>query len=188
MRYFYFLLCIYFTLSALQIRYGFPIMKKPSSVLQYDDNIPALIGANIYSAIPFAIELRCILDFTLSKTSLDNFQFWQLFNYHLDFYLVKNGNVSYIRKILGEPIGGLDKCLFGWLITIIILTLLVGPFIFFSEIGGFTAPNPVQSASLQIEFVISKKLSTAEMSSFGLDSLRAGKKHGSLQELIKLIF
>jgi hypothetical protein len=48
-------------------------MKKPSSVLQYDDNPLALIGANIYYSIPFAIELRCLLDFTLSKTSLDIF-------------------------------------------------------------------------------------------------------------------
>jgi hypothetical protein len=61
----------------------------------------------------------------------------------MDFFLVKNGNVSYIRRILGEPITKLDKCIFGWLITSIVLLLLVGPFIFFSEIGGFTAPNPV---------------------------------------------
>jgi len=42
---FYLILCIYFMLSALQIRYGFPIMKKPSSVLQFNDDILALVGA-----------------------------------------------------------------------------------------------------------------------------------------------
>jgi hypothetical protein len=118
-------------------------MKKPSSVLQYDDNPLAVIGANVYYSIPFAIELRCLLDFTFSKTALDNFQFWQLFMYHMDLYLAKNGNVSYVRKILGEPIWLIDKIIFGWLITFIVLMLLVGPFIFFSDIGGFTAPNPV---------------------------------------------
>jgi piezo-type mechanosensitive ion channel component 1/2 len=30
----------------------------------------------VYQAIPFAVELRCLLDFTFSKTSLDIFQFW----------------------------------------------------------------------------------------------------------------
>lgn len=73
---FYLILCIYFMLSALQIRYGFPIMKKPSSVLQFNDNILALVGANIYGALPFIVEIRCLLDFTFSKTALDIFQFW----------------------------------------------------------------------------------------------------------------
>lgn len=73
---FYLILCIYFMLSALQIRYGFPIMKKPSSVLQFNDNILALAGANIYGGLPFIVEIRCLLDFTFSKTALDIFQFW----------------------------------------------------------------------------------------------------------------
>ena len=48
-------------------------MKKPSSVLQYDDSPLALIGSKIYAGIPFATEIRCLLDYTFSKTSLDNF-------------------------------------------------------------------------------------------------------------------
>lgn len=73
MRAFYLLVCVYLTLSALQLRYGFPIMKKPSSTMQYYGELPN-VGALIYNAIPFAIELRCVFDFTLSKTSLDLFQ------------------------------------------------------------------------------------------------------------------
>jgi len=79
---FYALCCLYLLLSALQIKWGFPIFKKPSSVMQYNntyENPIPLIGLNIYIAIPFLIELRCLLDFTFSKTSLDIFQFWQLF-------------------------------------------------------------------------------------------------------------
>jgi hypothetical protein len=49
-------------------------LKKPSSVLQYYNDFGMVI-AQVYNAIPFVIELRCILDFTFSKTSLDVFQF-----------------------------------------------------------------------------------------------------------------
>ena len=70
---FYALLCVYFVLSSLQIRYGFPIFKKPSSVMQYDDSVVAVLLANAYYSIPFAIEIRCLLDFTFSKTALDIF-------------------------------------------------------------------------------------------------------------------
>jgi hypothetical protein len=47
-------------------------MKKPSSVLQYYNEY-ANLGAIIYQALPFVAELRAILDFTMSKTSLDLF-------------------------------------------------------------------------------------------------------------------
>jgi hypothetical protein len=63
-------------LSSLQLKYGFTIMKKASSVLQYNDNALALIGAQVFMGIPFATEIRCLLDFTFAKTSLDIFQFW----------------------------------------------------------------------------------------------------------------
>jgi len=48
-------------------------MKKPSSVLQYDEDA-AKLGADVYATmIPFAVELRCLIDFTFTKTSLDMF-------------------------------------------------------------------------------------------------------------------
>lgn len=50
------------------------------------------IGAQVYMNIPFAAELRCLFDFTFTKTSLDVFQYWQLFNYHMEIYLAHFGN------------------------------------------------------------------------------------------------
>ena len=135
---FYIIVCIYLFLSALQIRYGFPIYKKPSSVLQYVDSDLGMVGSQIFNAIPFLVEIRALLDFTFSKTSLDVFQFWQLWQYHFDFYNAKESNRYYRFKIVGSPTGCLDKCIFGWLISTVMLTLLVGPLYFFSDIGGFT--------------------------------------------------
>lgn len=37
-------------------------------------------------AIPFAVELRCLIDFVFTKTSLDIFWIWQLFNYQMELY------------------------------------------------------------------------------------------------------
>lgn len=76
LRTFYIIICIVLMLSSLQLKYGFTIMKKASSVLQYHDNPLALIGAQVFMGIPFATEIRCLLDFTFAKTSLDVFQFW----------------------------------------------------------------------------------------------------------------
>jgi hypothetical protein len=72
LRIFYILVVLYLTVSSLQLAYGFPIHKIPSSVMQYYGDLPN-VGSLIFSAIPFACELRCVLDFTFSKTALDVF-------------------------------------------------------------------------------------------------------------------
>jgi piezo-type mechanosensitive ion channel component 1/2 len=136
-------------------------MKKPSSVLQYNDSYLALAGANIFGALPFVVEIRCLLDFTFSKTSLDIFQFWQLWQYHCEMYCARNGNFSYTTRVLGTPTERLDKCIFGVCISVIILFLLVGPLVFFSDVGGFVRPNPVRSADIEVALVITKTLNSS---------------------------
>jgi len=67
---------IFLILSAKQLSYGFPMFKKPSSVMQHYSGPWADInklGVDIYVVAPFTIEIRCLLDFTFSETSLDCF-------------------------------------------------------------------------------------------------------------------
>lgn len=164
---FYVLAILYLLLSALQLKYGFPIMKKPSSVMQYNntsENPVPLILANVYYAIPFMVELRCLIDFTLSKTSLDIFQFWQLFQYHFDMYTAKGNNIWYNEKLLGIPQYFFpDKLFTGWLIGVGLLAIIIGPLWFFSTVGGFVAPNPVTAGSLRVSLVIKKSLNREEL-------------------------
>ena len=94
LRVLYAILCVYLYLSSLQLSYGFPIMKKPSSVLQYYNDL-AKAGADIYYMIPFAVELRSLLDFTVTTTSLDMFQYMQIYSYHYELYACKVGNKWY---------------------------------------------------------------------------------------------
>jgi len=42
----------------------------------------------------------------------------------------------------------LDKIIFGWLISVVILGMLIGPIYFFSDYGGFIAPNPVTAGAI----------------------------------------
>jgi len=73
--------------------------------------------------------------------------------------MAKNGNYSYIIKPLGSATVMLDKIIFGWLISSILLGLLFGPIFFFSEYGGLIQENPVKGAHLELSFVINKTLS-----------------------------
>jgi len=52
-------------------------------------------------------------------------------------YSAKNSNVWYTQKKIGEKTELLDKCLLGWVIMLILLGILIGPIVIFSDIGGF---------------------------------------------------
>ena len=43
------------------------------------------------------------------------------------------------------------------------LALLVGPFIFFSDIGGFVQTNPISGGDIKVSLVINKTLTLADL-------------------------
>jgi len=109
-----------------------------------------MIIAQVYNFIPFVIEIRCLLDFTFSKTSLDVFQFWQLFYYHFELYIGWTGNRFYTIKTLGSPTECLDKFIFGVLIGSVLLFLLIGPFYMFSTVSPLVDFNPVTQGKFEL--------------------------------------
>ena len=102
----------------------------------------------IFIAIPLLSEIRCLLDFCMTKTTLDAFQTFQLFQYHSDFYIAKVCNRWYNMKELGTEPTLISKII-GFAITIcIVLATLVLPFFLFS--ATTTQLNPVISAELEV--------------------------------------
>jgi hypothetical protein len=78
-------------------------------------------------------------------------------------YNGKNGNIFYFLKPIGAPMEFIDRCLMGFLFSILVLVVLVGPLILFSPMAGFVAPNPVLSGDINISFLIEKAISNATM-------------------------
>lgn len=157
LRFLFVLYVLYLTVSAMQISYGFPILKKASSVFQFY-NDAGLVIAIAYNSIPFVIEIRCLLDFTFSKTSLDVFQFWQLFFYHSEMFLGWTGNRWYTIKILGSQTECFDKFIFGVLLTSGALFLLMGPFYLFSTMSPMVGFNPISEGKFNLNLQINKTL------------------------------
>lgn len=147
LRLFYVILIGYLMLSGLQIKYGMPIQKIASSVCVYYNELGYFASLG-YCAIPFAMEVRCVLDFTFAKTALDVFQCWQLFQYHLDLFQAKMGNIYYTTKTLGTKTMIMDKILFGVSFMILYLGLLIAPVLIFSDYGYFITVNPIKGAEI----------------------------------------
>ena len=102
------------------------------------------------------------MDFGFATTALDNFQFMQLFQFHYDLYNAKVSNTFYGEKILGAEAEALDKWIFGYGVTTIILVLMIGPLWFFSDMGGFVGPNTVKHADITMEFLVKKSVTSLE--------------------------
>lgn len=180
---------MYMCLSAIQLSYGFPIMRKPSSVLNWDHDLGKL-GSDIFAAVPFLVELRCLIDFTFHKTSLDMFQTMALYMYHYELFSAKIGNNWYNLKPLGSAVTLDEKCIFGVLITSIILILIVGPLILFSNLmPGLVTFNPVLNADIQISLNMNKTIysysngqviTRDEIDTMNLDQFAEGYANGTI--------
>lgn len=104
----------------------------------------------IFTSLPFAVEIKVLIDYVLNTTTLDMWQFMQLFQYHSDLYIARTGNESYNRKKLGEPVTDcLSRCFFGYCCLAIVFSFVIGPFFLFSSIGSTTLFNPVQTSTFQ---------------------------------------
>ena len=116
----------------------------------------------VYVNIPMMLEVRCLLDYTMSITTLDLWQTCQIFQYHSDFYICKLSNREYNVKELGKPVSGFNKICYGTFCSIIVLSLLIGPFFLFSGMGGMTSYNPVQSSGMQVWVEINETTTLTE--------------------------
>ena len=87
----------------------------------------------IYLAIPFILELKIISDWTFTKTSLDLFQWIKFEGVFADLFIAKCTNKEYIAHPLGEPMAFLQKLLLGCCGFFILILLIAGPLLFFSN-------------------------------------------------------
>lgn len=150
---FYLLFCVYFYFVAAQIKYGLPELKKGGFMLGRFDPVSKLTYYSWYYT-PFLFELRTIIDWTFTSTSLDVFQSISLAQIQSDLYIAKCYNKPYMEKPLGEKIGMLLKVVVGFSLMLFIIALIAGPMLLFSSINPVGQANPVSSGDLSFYVTI----------------------------------
>jgi len=154
---FYLLYVWQFYLAAMQIRYGYPEIRK-SNFLMYGNYEGDIKGGDLlflYTMLPFVLEIKVLLDWTFSKTALDIYQWFKFVNLHYEVYIFRCGNYEYTKRKTGQPIGVLDKALCGGFFLAVTFTLLLAPLYLFSDLG--TSLNPIIGADLNFKMEISNR-------------------------------
>jgi hypothetical protein len=148
---FYMLTCIYFFVSALQVKHGLPeVMTSYFMMNNYHYMYKYVFLCYYY--IPFIFELRCFIDWTYTKTSLDVYQWIKLNQIQVDLYKAKSNNIWYFKKKTGIRLPMWYKYLVGLSLIALIFVLSLGPMFLFSSFNIFGEINPVSSASLSFHF------------------------------------
>lgn len=143
----YILFCIYFMILARQILFGQPELRRGSFFNKRFDSISKAIYEG-WLAAPFLFELRSIIDWTFTYTSLSVYQWLKIAQVQSDMYIAKCYNRGYMAHKLGEPQGAVSKCLNGFTLMTICIGLLALPWLLFSSFDPGAVANLVKSGSL----------------------------------------
>ena len=158
-------LCIYYVefmaylvVSVLQLREGFPRLMTESlrpekSYHTITDKLQE-IRFIVYRAIPFLDELRILIDWTVSRTSLDLLQYFKLEDAHTYMWTTKREMEARKKLWPGEPIPKLEKGFMGCGFLLLLMLVIIGPVILFSTLVSSGTVAPISKASLSVSLVL----------------------------------
>jgi len=170
LRVFFLLKCLSFATSARQLRCGFPVVVNESlRWLKRRNEEFASILFGIYYSIPFLYELKVLLDFACTASSLDIFDWLKLEDINRSLFEIDIRNKTYYKRYpFGKPQPTWKKVyLEGGGLFVLLFAALVVPFFVFSTSNPQVGPNPVLETQMNITFLSPSGSSAFEVFSGG---------------------
>ncbi|XP_073309435.1 piezo-type mechanosensitive ion channel homolog isoform X2 [Primulina huaijiensis] len=140
-------------LQATQIRYGVPhkctlyrqFLTSKISRVNY-------LGHRLFRALPFLYELRCVLDWSCTTTSLTMYDWLKLEDINASLYLVKCDNVlNRAKHKQGEKQTKMTKICNGISLFFILICVIWAPMLIYSNGNPTNIANPINDASFQFD-------------------------------------
>lgn len=140
-------------LQAIQIKYGVPhkstlykqFLTSKISQLNY-------IGYRLYRALPFLYELRCVLDWSCTTTSLTMYDWLKLEDINASLYLVKCDVVlNRNNHKQGEKQTKMTKFCSGICVFLVLMCIIWAPMLMYSSGNPTNIVNPIKDASVQLD-------------------------------------
>ncbi|XP_010242544.1 PREDICTED: piezo-type mechanosensitive ion channel homolog isoform X2 [Nelumbo nucifera] len=140
-------------LQAIQIRYGIP--NKSTLYRQFlTSKISQVnyLGFRLYRALPFLYELRCVLDWSCTTTSLTMYDWLKLEDIHASLYLVKcDADLNRAKHQQGQKQTKMTKFCNGLCLFFILICVIWAPMLMYSSGNPTNIANPIKDASVQID-------------------------------------
>ncbi|XP_022992489.1 piezo-type mechanosensitive ion channel homolog [Cucurbita maxima] len=140
-------------LQAIQIRYGLP--HKSTLYRQFLTSEVSRInylGYRLYRALPFLYELRCVLDWSCTTTSLTMYDWLKLEDINASLYLVKcDAVLNRSQHKQGDKQTVMTKCCNGICLFFILICVIWAPMLMYSSGNPTNVANPIKDASCQVD-------------------------------------
>ncbi|XP_065913262.1 piezo-type mechanosensitive ion channel component 1-like isoform X2 [Dysidea avara] len=168
----YFFKCQYFILSAQQCVGGFP-----KRVLGYfiseQYNIVASFLFRIYRAIPLLPELKEVMDWMFTPTSLELSHWLKVQEVWSLLYIIKNQRKweKSDRRMLGDPESFTAKLLMGGGLLILLILLIWGPLLIIALLNTTTIGNSPVEVSIELSIGSFEPLLTMKVGEYGIRRL-----------------
>ncbi|XP_027189756.1 piezo-type mechanosensitive ion channel homolog isoform X2 [Cicer arietinum] len=140
-------------LQAVQIRYGIP--NKSTLYRQFLTSEVSRInylGYRLYRALPFLYELRCVLDWSCTTTSLTMYDWLKLEDINASLYLVKCDSVlNRATHKQGGKQTKMTKCCNGICLFFVLICVIWAPMLMYSSGNPTNIANPIKEANFQVD-------------------------------------
>lgn len=140
-------------LQALQIRYGIPNKSNlyrqflTSKVTQVN-----YLGFRLYRALPFLYELRCVLDWSCTTTSLTMYDWLKLEDIYASLFLVKcDAILNRANHRQGEKQTKMTKFCSGICLFFVLICVIWAPMLIYSSGNPTNIANPIIDVSVKID-------------------------------------
>eukprot|EP00301_Raphidiophrys_heterophryoidea_P019353 c4303_g1_i1.p1 GENE.c4303_g1_i1~~c4303_g1_i1.p1 ORF type:complete len:647 (-),score=114.94 c4303_g1_i1:134-1978(-) len=141
--------CVCWYYSAKQIRYGYPPLTRSIMFLMKSDNILVFVFYVIYRAIPFAFELKTILDWIFADTTLVFYEFLK-FEDLVNLIHITRIDVRFWRESPRARVPVSLKIGNGVTLFILLSIVIWLPLILFTSDTPGRTRNPIQLASMTL--------------------------------------
>ena len=145
---YYLIFLVYHIFSGLQIKYGYYDLKR-KSIFKNINSIQGLLF-EVYKLIPFYYQIKNVVDWTFTPTSLDLFDWFKFENIYDEVFKTYRIKNPIENKPIGQRIRKIFKMLIGGLTSFILVLILVLPLILFSSLNPTNQKNNITSAQMKI--------------------------------------
>jgi hypothetical protein len=148
---FYILFLIYFIYAGIQQREGLPKFRKGSFKIMHKYTFTNRVAFQIYRGMPFLFELRTLLDWSFTKTSLDIWQWLKFEDIYAALYLTKCKQLYYYdSREKGEAVTKVNKFCIGICGLFVLMLIMLLPLLIFSSLNPIVEKNPVKGMGLDV--------------------------------------
>ncbi|PIA39355.1 hypothetical protein AQUCO_02600068v1 [Aquilegia coerulea] len=140
-------------LQGIQIRYGIPHQSTLyQQFLTSEVSQVNYLGFRLYRALPFLYELRCVLDWSCTTTSLTMYDWLKLEDIYSSLYLVKcDAVLNRAKHQQGQRQTKMTKFCSGICLFFVLICVIWAPMLMYSSGNPTNIANPIKEAAVQID-------------------------------------